>query len=529
MHQKRVSMRAVTSAQIAELDRRASEQHGIAVAALMDAAGRRTAQAAAQLLRSRPGRVTVLAGKGNNGGDGFVAARYMAAQGTPVRALLIAPEAEYRGEPLRTLKEARAAGVEIMAPDGDAVGPLLSSTSLIIDALFGTGFRGPARGPAAAFIEAANASEAPILAVDVPSGLDADTGQPEGPCIRARATVTMGLPKVGLLLYPGVELAGEIYVADIGYPQGLVEESTASAHLVTSEMVKNLIPRRIPDSHKGTYGRTLIVAGSVGYTGAAVLAALGALRTGAGLVSLAVPQAVYPIIASHVVEAMPRPLPDAGGALSEHAAPPLQELAGAADAVAIGPGLSTAAGVRAVVESMLRSGKPLVIDADALNILAGRAEIIREAAGPVVITPHPGELARLLRSTTTEAILADRLEAARTAARTLRCVAVLKGAGTVVATPEGEAYINPTGNAGMATGGMGDVLTGAIASLIGQGLRPVQAAWAAVYLHGLAADLIAEERGMAGMLASEVAHRLPAAIERVLDGTVRERVRLLTG
>lgn len=521
-------MRAVTSAQIAELDRRASEQHGIAVAALMDAAGRRTAQAASELLLSRPGRVTVLAGKGNNGGDGFVAARYLASQGLSVQALLIAPEADCRGDPLRALNEARAAGVEVQAPDGATVGSLLSSTSLIIDAIFGTGFRGPARGSAAAFIEAANAAGGPTLAVDVPSGLNADTGRPEGPCIRAKATVTMGLPKIGLLLYPGAALAGQVYVADIGYPQPLLDESGITTHLVTAEMVRGLIPSRIPDSHKGTYGRTLVVAGSVGYTGAAVLAALGALRGGAGLVTVAVPEAVYPIVAAHVTEAMPRPLPDAAGALSEQAVSSLEGLMEASDALAVGPGLSTAGGVRSVVESALRAAKPVVIDADGLNVLAGRGEIIRDAAGPVVITPHPGELARLLRSSAA-AISADRLGAARTAARTFRCVAVLKGAATVVAAPDGEAYINPTGNAGMAAGGMGDVLTGAIASLIGQGLRPLQAAWVAVYLHGLAADLIAAERGMAGMLASEVAHRLPVAIAQVMDGTAPERIRLLTG
>lgn len=521
-------MRAVTSAQIAELDRKATEQHGIAAAALMDAAGRRTAQAAAELLRSRPGRVAVLAGKGNNGGDGFVAARYLAAQGVPTMALLIAPEAQYQGEALRTLREAKAAGVEVREPDGDAVRPLLSSTALVIDALFGTGFRGPARGAGAAFIEAANNSGAPILAVDIPSGLDADTGQADGPCIRATATVTMGLPKVGLLLFPGAELAGTLYVADIGYPHALADDPALRTHVVTSEMVRGAIPRRIPDSHKGTYGRTLIVAGSVGYTGAAVLASLGALRAGAGLVTLAVPEAVYPIVASHVVEAMPTPLPAAGGALSEQAVRRLGELVEAVDVVAVGPGLSTPAGVRSVVESLLQSGKPLVIDADGLNVLAGQAEIIRKAAGPVVITPHPGELARLRGADAAE-IQRDRLEAARAAARDLRCVVALKGARTIVAAPEGAAHIIPTGNVGMATGGMGDVLTGMIASFIGQGMKPAEAAWTGAYLHGLAADLIAEERGMAGMLASEVAHRLPAAIARVLAGTAPERVRVLTG
>ncbi|HET6947628.1 MAG TPA: NAD(P)H-hydrate dehydratase [bacterium] len=520
-------MRVVTSAQIAELDRRATEQHGIPVTKLMDSAGRRVAQAARELLRTYPGPVIVLAGKGSNGGDGLVAARYLAGHGIPVTAILIGSESEYAGEAQRTLREARASGVGVTVPeDPGGLRSLLASAALIIDALFGTGFRGPARGLAADLIQAANVSKTPILAVDVPSGLNSDTGHPEGPVIRAAATVTMGLPKVGLLLYPGAELAGTVYVADIGYPPALTEDAALQTYVVTGEMVRERIPHRPPDSHKGTFGRTLVVAGSVGYTGAAVLASLGALRVGAGLVTLAVPRTVYPIIAAHVVEAMPTPLDDAHGALAPGAVERILELVESADAVAVGPGLSTAPGVGAVVESLLRAGKPLVIDADGLNVLAGRAESIREAKGPVVITPHPGELARLLGSSTVE-ILKDRLRVARSTAQHLRCAVVLKSASTVVATPGGDVCVIRTGNAGMATGGMGDVLTGAVASFIGQGTPPADAAWMGAFLHGLAADLIAEERGMVGMLASEVADHLPLAIARVQAGSAPERIRVL--
>ncbi|MDR7505668.1 MAG: NAD(P)H-hydrate dehydratase [Armatimonadota bacterium] len=521
-------MRAVTSAQIAELDRRATEEYGIAVPQLMEAAGRWVAQAARELLGDGRGRVVVLAGKGNNGGDGLVAARHLAAAGTAVTALLVAPESEYAGEAGRTLAEAKSSGVEVRVAASEALPALLGEAALIIDALFGTGFRGPARGLAAEVIQAANRSGRPILAVDVPSGLNADTGVADGPVIRAAATVTMGLPKVGLLTYPGADLAGTIYVADIGYPGALADDVSIRTHLVTPEMVRARIPPRPRDSHKGTYGRTLIVAGSVGFTGAAVLAALGALRAGAGLVTLGVPADVYPIIASHVVEAMPTPLPARHGALSAEARIRIDELAAISEAVAVGPGLSTAPGVREVVVGLLQSGRPLVIDADGLNVLAGEAEVLRTAAGPVVITPHPGELARLVGRRTAE-ITQDRLGSAREAADRLRCVVVLKSASTVVAAPEGDAYIVRTGNPGMATGGMGDVLTGAVASLIGQGVSPTEAAWAGAYLHGLAADLLAEERGMVGMLASEVAHRLPQAIQRVRTGTAPEPIRILTG
>lgn len=510
-------MRAATSAEIAALDRRATETHGIPVNSLMEQAGARVAQAAGELLAGRNARVAVLAGKGNNGGDGFVAARILQGHGAAVTAVLAAPAAEYAGEAARTLAEARAAGVQIT----DAEHVSLAAFDLIIDALFGTGFRGPARGPAYVLIETANASHVPILAVDIPSGLNADSGQPEGPAIHAVATVTMGLPKVGLLLYPGAELAGMLYVADIGYPSDLADDPSVPTHLVTVEMVRARIPARPPDSHKGTYGRTLIVAGSVGFTGAAALAALGALRSGAGLVTLCVPRAVYPIIAGLVAEAMPHPVDDEDGHLAISALDAVQDAAGAADVVAVGPGLSVAPGVRAVVEGLLRQPRPLVLDADALNVLAGHTDVLAGAAGPLVITPHPGELGRLMDTTAAE-IQQDRLAAARQASSQFRCIVVLKGARTIIAQPDGEAFIVPTGNPGMATGGMGDVLTGLIASLIGQGLSPGEAAWTAAYLHGLAADLIAEERGTVGMLASEVAHRLPAAIARVRRGEQRD-------
>lgn len=514
-------MRVATAAQIAALDRRATTEFGIPTAALMERAGASVAQVAHFVLRERGGRRTVaLCGKGNNGGDGLVAARHLRRAGVDVAVIIAAGEEEFEGDARSALSAVRDAGIPVSAAptiDAPTIERALRGTDLIIDALFGTGFRGPARGTAARLIEQANHSGRPILAVDVPSGLDADTGRLNGPCIRAAATVTMAMPKPGLLLYPGAEMCGEISFADIGYPAALRDDPSVRTHLVTPQMVRALLPPRPPDSHKGTYGRTLVIAGSVGFTGAAVLASLGALRVGAGLVTLAVPRAVYPIVASHVVEAMPTPVDDDGEAISASALPRLNELLDISDAVAVGPGLSTQPGVYEVVEGLLRRDRPLVIDADGLNVLAGRAEVLARANAPVVITPHPGELGRLV-GTTAAAIQQDRLAAARRAAAEFRCVVVLKGARTIVARADGEAFIISSGNPGMATGGMGDVLTGAIASFIGQGVAPDDAAWTAAYLHGLAADLIAEERGTAGVLASEVADRLPVAIRRIRSG-----------
>lgn len=511
-------MRVVTAAQIAELDRRAVEEYGIPVARLMDAAGRRTAQAAGMLLQERGGRrVLVLAGKGNNGGDGLVAARYLRTSGSEVVAVLAAPDKEFSGEARRALAAAVEVGVPVLPATGTRSADQMAGVDLIVDALFGTGFRGPVRGDPATLIEAANRSGKPILAVDVPSGLEADTGRWQGPCVRATATVTMGLPKVGLLVYPGAEMAGTIYVADIGYPAELRDDPSVKTHLVTSEMIHTLLPPRRPDTHKGTYGRVLIVAGSVGFTGAAVLATLGALRTGAGLVTLAVPRSIYPIVAAKIIEGMPTPLPDANGAVAPEALRKIDDLSAAADVIAVGPGLSRSGGAGRVVESLLAGQRPLVIDADGLNVLAGQTKVLEQPHAPAVLTPHPGELGRLTGNSADE-IQRDRLGAARAAAARFGSVLLLKGARTIVATPEGEAFIVPTGNPGMATGGMGDVLTGAVASLIGQGLKPVQSAYAAAFLHGLAADLIAQERGMVGMLASEVADHLPVAIARVQAG-----------
>lgn len=520
-------MHVVTGAQIAELDRQAVEEHRIPVARLMEAAGRRVAQAAETLLHEQGGRrILVLAGKGNNGGDGLVAARYLRASGYEVTALLAAPEQELVGEAARALAVAAEAEVAIVAAAGVRLEEAFSGADLIVDALFGTGFRGPARGEPANLIETANGSGKPILAVDVPSGLQADTGRWEGPCIRATATVTMGLPKVGLLLFPGAVMAGTVYVGDIGYPPELINRASIPTRLGTAALVRALLPPRQLDTHKGTYGHVLIVAGSVGFTGAAVLATLGALRSGAGLVTVAVPHSIYPIVASQVTEGMPTPLQDTHGAVAASARSRIQRLAGESDVVAAGPGMSRTPGVARIVEGLLNGDRPLVLDADGLNVLAGRASSLAAARVPVVITPHPGELSRLVEQPVS-AILENRLEAAREAAARFRCVVVLKGARTIAANADGEAVLIPTGNPGMATGGMGDVLTGAVAAMMGQRLAPFDAAVAAAYLHGLAGDLVAAQWGRVGLLASEVANLLPQAIHRVQDGLVVDAVREL--
>ncbi|SRR5579884_607631 len=512
-------MKLPTPREMAALERQAQDQYGVTAAALMERAGACTAEVARRLLRSRGGRhVAVLAGKGNNGGDGLVAARHLAGE-MPVRVVLVAPSEDLRGEPARHLASLREQHLEILdarALDGPGLDRLLREADLLIDAIFGTGFRGPAEGTAAQVIEAANRSGTPILAVDVPSGADAGAGRVEEPCIRAAATVTMGLPKLGLVQYPAAAYAGRLFVADIGFPAALVEEAPIAAWLVLATWVDRALPRRPPDSHKGRFGRVLVVAGARGFAGAGVLAARGAIRAGAGLVTIALPGSLASVPGASLPEAMTHPLPEtAAGTLGDAAYGDLAEAAGRASAVAIGPGLTTHPEVVSLVRRLLpRLETPVVVDADGLNALAGEPTRLRDVPGPVVITPHPGEMARLLGRSAAD-VQRDRLSIAREAARAFGVVTLLKGARTIVAAPDGHAAVVPTGNPAMATGGMGDVLTGALAALLGQRIPPFEAAACAAYLHGLAGDLAAAARGELGLLAHEVADEIPRALARV--------------
>ena len=521
------TVRLPTSEEMAALDRRAAEEFGVPTVTLMEAAGRQVAEAAARMTEGASPRVVIVAGKGNNGGDGLVAARALMAAGGRVTVLLLARDADVTGDAGVNLHIARRAGVEISNLDSTAVPGLrgtLANADLVIDAIFGTGFHGPIVGLAAKAIDAINASGRPVLAVDIPSGVNGDTGAVEGPAVRATTTVTLGLPKTGLALHPGADFAGRVWVADVGHPKRLIDSAGIRTTLVTQAMVDGAVPLRRPDTHKGTYGRVLVVAGAVGYSGAAVLSTLGALRAGAGLVTVGVPFAIYPIVASAVIEGMPVPLADEDGALAAAAAEQIRDLAAAADVVACGPGLSRLPGPHAVVRRLLAEcTRPLVLDADALTCLAGSTADLLNAKAPVVLTPHPGEMARLIDTSPAD-VQRHRLQVTRVAAERFRAVVVLKGARTVVADPAGEAFVIPTGNPAMATGGMGDVLTGAIAALIGQGLPPIAAAWAGAYLHGLAGDLAALARGPAGILAREVADHLPRALRAVRSGAAAEPI-----
>ena len=513
-----------TAEEMRRADRRATERYGVPSVLLMENAGRGAVEALERVLGPVPRRrVVVVCGKGNNGGDGFVVARHLLGRGARVSTWLVGRADEVQGDARVNLDALQRAGervTEATDPAGDAFARLraeVKGADIVVDALLGTGVRGPATGPIGAAIEAINASRRPVCALDLPSGLPADGEAPAGPVVRADLTVTFGLPKVGLVLPTGAACAGRVEIADLGIPRAWLGEGIPTALLEPAD-VRAALPRRPVDAHKGTYGHLLVVAGSIGRTGAAVLACLGALRTGTGLVTCAIPASQQPVVAAQLSEAMTEPLPEtAARTLSAKAVERIVELLPRMDAIALGPGVGLDGETRAAVQALVRdAARPMVVDADALTALAGRLEVCRDAPAPRLLTPHPGEAARLLACAIAE-VQADRIATARRLAAESGAVVALKGARTVVASPDGQVTVNPTGNPGMATGGTGDVLTGVAGGLLAQGLAPAAALGAAVYLHGLAGDLAAETRGEAGLVAGDVADAVPAAIRRLLD------------
>jgi NAD(P)H-hydrate epimerase len=514
-------MRVVTADEMKMLDRLAIEEYGIPGLVLMENAGRQVVEVIREILGEVRGKVvTVFVGKGNNGGDGFVIARHLLNLGAEVKVLSLTELTEITGDAAINLaiwQKMEQKVYTLQHGDGiNIVRLVLMNTDLIVDGIFGTGFRGKMDEKVGRLVEVLNSSGKPIVAVDIPSGLEADTGKANGPCIQASHTVTFALPKLGLILEPGADYAGELHVADISIPSLLIEQEAPQRYLITREMVKSWLPVRPSAAHKGSFGRVLIVAGSRGMTGAACLAGEAAVRTGAGLVTVAVPETLHDIVEAKLTEVMTVPLPDSGnGSLSRQARQSILNLLENMDALALGPGLSSQPEVVDMIKELLPSIRvPCVIDADGLNALTGEVDILRKIQAPVVITPHPGEMARLM-DVTTKQIQGERLTITRKAATVWNVVALLKGAKTVVAAPDGSVYINPTGNPGMASGGSGDVLTGMTAALIGQKLTPTSAAAAGAYLHGLAGDMATVEKGMLSLTASDILEKIPAAVKSV--------------
>lgn len=509
------------------LDKTAIEEYGIPGLVLMENAGRQVVEVIRQVLGEVRGKyVTIFIGKGNNGGDGLVAARHLLNMGAGVKVLALVDAGEISGDAAINLEIWRNMEQKVYSlHQGDSANIIklvLMNTDLIVDAVYGTGFKGQVGERVGRIFEALSESGKPIVAVDIPSGLEADTGMVNGPCIRASYTVTFGLPKLGLVLEPGAGYAGKVTVADISLPANLIEKIATERYIITSEMVGDWLPPRPAPAHKGSFGRVLVVAGSRGMTGAACLTGEASLRAGAGLVTVAAPETLHDILEVKLTEVMTAPLPDTGnGSLSKGAKGRILSLLEGADVLALGPGLSQEPEVVDLVRELLPLvGKPCVLDADAINALAGAGDILGKAQAPVVITPHPGEMARLTGKTVKD-VQMDRLAAAIEPAAMWNVVVLLKGARTVVAAPDGAVYINLTGNPGMATGGSGDVLTGIVAALIAQGVAPAHAAAAGAYIHGLAGDRAAGESSMTGMVAGDILAALPATFQELAQCEIK--------
>lgn len=516
-------MKVVTAAEMRQIDKDTIEGVGIPGIILMETAGSEIVRAIEQHYPTAQ-RIGVFVGKGNNGGDGLVIARQLAHIGREVQIFLVSPAESFTGEAFTNLDIAKNLELQIEEILTDAVFIDTLRCDLLVDAIFGTGLRGAVREPVANVINSINDLPIPILAVDLPSGLDADTGNPLGTCVQADRTVTIGLPKRGLLLHPGVELAGELEVVDIGFPKQVIDAQKIKVNWTTEKDAAAWIPPRSPASYKGSYGRVLVVAGSTGMTGAAALASEAALRVGAGLVTLAIPQSLNTILEVKLSEVMTLPLPETeAGSLAESSTSTILEYAKKTKSLlAIGPGLSQHPETMTLVHQLVKENKEqglglrMVIDADGLNALAQATDLISLLGTEIVLTPHPGEMARLT-NIPISTLESNRIGTAEKFANQYGVTLVLKGAPTVTSNPNGETWVNSTGNAGMATAGMGDVLTGIIAGLMAQNMSSETAAVLGVYLHGLAGDIAAEKLGMHGLIAGDVLQAVPQAISSLIS------------
>jgi NAD(P)H-hydrate epimerase len=498
------------------IDRQATAVHSVPGATLMQNAGLAVVEAIEQHLSGLAGRFVVLCGKGNNGGDGFVAARLLRERGADVTCLCLGPVSELSGDARTMHDRFRSEGGTPRSLGGlTDLSELFRTNPVVVDAIFGTGLKHAPKGLAAEVISQVNASGCRVVAVDIPSGVDSDTGAAPGVAVRAELTVTVGLAKQGLLLYPGRSLAGKVVVAPIGFPLELLAGGTT--FVLDDSDIRTRLPARPADGHKGTFGTALVVAGSRGYSGAACLTTAAAVRSGCGLVLAAAPRGICSVVESCVPEAVKHPMPETpAGALGQEALAALTELACQARAVAIGPGIGTRDATRGLLSDLLPLvACPVVLDADALNLIAQDEGLLGRLRCPAVLTPHPGEFARLTRSTAGQ-VNADRIGLCRAFAREHGVVLVLKGASTVIAGPDGLVLVNPTGNSGLASGGTGDVLTGLLAGLLAQGAGPLDAAACAVFLHGRAADLAAPTLTEYCLAASDLLDYLPAAYRSVL-------------
>lgn len=526
-------MKVVTAKEMQNIDGKTIRDFGVPGHVLMERAGVAAASRLKEFFERK--KTIVLAGGGNNGGDGIVVARELFNSGWNVKVLLLIREDKLSPDCLSQLRTAKETGVPVEfrteITEKDLHG------AVVVDAMLGTGLNKEIEGGMARVITFLNDSDSPVLSVDIPSGISSDSGQVMGVAVKAECTVTFGLPKRGHLLYPGAEYTGRLFVEDIGFPEGLLTSDDLNVELLEKSFISSLIPERPAHSHKGDYGHVLIVAGSKGKTGAALMAARACMRAGAGLVTIGVPESLLDVFQSCVTEEMTLPLNDRGdGSLSSKAADIiLRFLSERADVLCIGPGIGVSDDTHELMIEIIKSSTvPLVVDADGINALSetrgrvqGAKDALKKTRAPIIFTPHPGEMNKLMsRKSEEKKILTpeselrarierDRINTALSFSKETGTYLVLKGVPTVIAGPEGRAFINSTGNPGMATAGTGDVLTGMISSFLAQGLNPLNAGILGVYMHGLAGDIAAEDKGFHSLIASDLIDALPAAFKKL--------------
>lgn len=496
---------------VRDIDDTTINKYGIPGLILMENAGRAVSSV---ILDNYPKarNISIFCGGGNNGGDGFVIARHLISSGREVTTYLLKNPSYYKGDAKTNLLALKKISKNVKKITSSFLN--YKKSDLIVDAIFGTGLVSEIKGFQRKIIDKINSLKTPKISVDIPSGLDSDSGRPLGAAVKAAATVTFIVPKTGITIYPGVEYTGKLYIADITTPKKL--EENIKTELITFHTCKKMLKSRSGNTHKGTFGHTLVIAGSTGKTGAASLCAHSAVRSGSGLVTIGAPSSVIKSIEEKIVEPMSEGMEDSGaGYLNSSSIDDALSIMEGKTSLAIGPGISTNRATEKFLTELLKKVKvPVVADADAINIIAGNKNILRQLKIPVILTPHPGEMARLTAKDNKE-IQDNRIEYASGFARKYRCFIVLKGARSIIATPDGKIYINPTGNPGMSSGGMGDVLAGVIAGLISQKYSPLEACILGTFSHGLSGDIVTEKIGRSGITATDVANSVPRALKEI--------------
>ncbi len=514
-------MKVVTANEMREIDRFTIEEIGVPSPVLMERAGVAVVDHIRRLFE--PKRVVVLSGRGNNGGDGLVIARELFNYGFTVKVIILSDRESMSRDSVLQYEIAKKTGIDISFKN--SIDDSDIDNVIIVDAILGTGLNKPVRERLAEVIDIVNTSRGDVFAVDIPSGISADTGEVMGKAVKAKWTVTFGLPKIGHMLYPGRKYCGELFIENIGFPMKLLNSDDLKVEIPDSKDAALLIPKRPPDSHKGSYGHVLVVGGSRGKTGAPLMTARAALKSGSGLVTIGAPDSVIDVFQAKVVEEMTLSLPgtDKGGFSVKASDKILDFATNSADVIAIGPGMGVDdAGIGIMKEIIKGSPVPLIIDADGLNCISSLtdkeiSDMLSNAGSSLILTPHPGEMARLIRDPFITSVDKARFESVLKFSMEKGVYIASKGAPTLIADPQGRLVFNPTGNPGMATAGSGDVLTGIIASMTGQGLTPIDASVLGCYIHGLSGDISSKVYGMHSVTAFDIVENISGAFHILTD------------